>query len=269
MKYRLLVLDLDGTLTNSKKEISEHTRKTLMKFQKAGGRIVLASGRPTYGIVPLMEELKLKEYGGFMLSFNGGMIIECATGKTIYQDQLPQEMPALLSRLAKENDADILTYQNEFIITENGGDVYIQKEVAINKMQVREVEAFGEYVVFPVTKCLMVGEGNHMAEVEEIMKAQVGDRINVFRSEPYFLELMPQNVDKAASLEKLIKHLDMRREEVMACGDGFNDKTMIAFAGLGVAMENAQKSVKKIADFVAPSNDDDGVAYAVNKFCME
>lgn len=268
MKYKLLALDLDGTLTNSKKEISEHTKKTLMKFQKAGGRIVLASGRPTYGIVPLMEELKLKEYNGFMLSFNGAVITECATGEVVYQQQLAMDAPAMLNSLAREYEVNILTYENESIVTEDKDDIYVIKEAMINKMPIKEVEDFGEYVDFPATKCLMVGEGSYLAEVEEKVKAKVGEDMSVYRSEPFFLELMPLNVDKAASLQRLLEYLDMDREEMIACGDGFNDTTMIAFAGLGVAMENAQKSVKKIADYIAPSNDDDGVAHVVNKFVL-
>ena len=74
MQYEILVLDLDGTLTNQKKEITPHTKEVLKAYQEAGGRIELASGRPTYGVAPLAEELELKKYHGYMLSFNGALI---------------------------------------------------------------------------------------------------------------------------------------------------------------------------------------------------
>ena len=80
MKYRLLVLDLDGTLTNNKKQVTEHTRRTLIEAQERGVKIVLASGRPTYGIAPIAEILELKKYGGYILSYNGGEIINWQTG---------------------------------------------------------------------------------------------------------------------------------------------------------------------------------------------
>ena len=83
--YKILAVDLDGTLTNSKKEITPHTIDVLIQAQQKGLRIVLASGRPTHGIMPLAEQLHLKEYGGYIMAFNGGLIIDCATGEAIYR----------------------------------------------------------------------------------------------------------------------------------------------------------------------------------------
>lgn len=85
MKYKLLVLDLDGTLTNSKKVITEHTRTTLIEAQKRGLKIVLASGRPTYGVAPLANQLELDKYEGYILSYNGGEIIDWKTGEMMYK----------------------------------------------------------------------------------------------------------------------------------------------------------------------------------------
>lgn len=88
MKYKLLVLDLDGTLTNKKKEVTEHTRRTLIEAQKRGVKIVLASGRPTYGVAPLAEILELQKYEGYILSYNGGEIIDWKTGEMMYENVL-------------------------------------------------------------------------------------------------------------------------------------------------------------------------------------
>ena len=88
MKYKILVLDLDGTLTNKKKEITAYTRETLIRAQEAGVKIVLASGRPTYGIVPLAEELRLGDFEGYILSYNGGQIIDWKTKKMMYENEL-------------------------------------------------------------------------------------------------------------------------------------------------------------------------------------
>ena len=89
MDYQILALDLDGTLTNSKKEISAPTLEALINLQKRGKKVVLASGRPTQGILPLADQLHLAEYGGYILSFNGGRIIDCRTGQAIYSKPLP------------------------------------------------------------------------------------------------------------------------------------------------------------------------------------
>ncbi len=269
MDYKMLVLDLDGTLTNKKKEITPYTKEVLIKAQQAGVKIVLASGRPTYGIIPLAKELELDQYNGFILAFNGGQIIECHTGKTIYQKTFEKEEVNLLDKLAKENKVAVLTYEDKFIITEKKEDKYVQIESMITHMKIKEVKSFSEYVNFPVTKCLLVEDGDYLAKVEKKIKDVVGNMLSVYRSEPYFLEIMPQNVDKAASLRRLLRYLGLSKEEMIACGDGFNDQSMIEYAGLGVAMRNAQEEVKKVADYVAPSNDEEGVAHVVTKFVLQ
>lgn len=263
MKYKILVLDLDGTLTNSRKEITDRTKHALETYQKEGGIVVLASGRPTYGIMPLADELNLKTYGGYILAFNGGQIIDCQKKSVIWQKVMPVEMNRRLYELAKENQVVIMTYENENLITEDPEHRYVKKEMMINHMGVKKVTSFSEYVSFPVTKCLMVEDGDYLAEVEKRVKDALGNSLSIYRSEPFFLEIMPEGIDKAASLDWLLRHLHMSRENMAAFGDGFNDKTMIEFAGFGVAMGNAQETVKDAADWIAPSNDEDGVAWVV------
>ena len=107
--YRLLVLDLDGTLTNSKKEISPRNLRTLLRLQQSGVRLVLASGRPTYGIAPLAEQLQMKEHNGYILSYNGGEIINWNTGELLYKNLLPDEVLPILYETAIDNRQTILT----------------------------------------------------------------------------------------------------------------------------------------------------------------
>jgi hypothetical protein len=114
----------------------------------------------------------------------------------------------------------------------------------------------------------MLEEGDYLAMVEPKVKAALGRDYSVYRSEPYFLEILPKGIDKAASLERLLTHLNMSREEMIACGDGYNDLSMIEYAGLGVAMENAVLPVRKAADYVTASNNDDGIALVVEKFML-
>ena len=96
--------------------------------------------------------------------------------------------------------------------------------------------------------------------------SRFGDKVTIFRSEPYFVEIMPQNVHKATSLEKLLGVLNMDVRDLIACGDGYNDLTMIEYAGVGVAMANAQPLVKESADYITKSNDEDGVLHVINEF---
>lgn len=269
MEYKLLALDLDGTLTNSKKQITPHTLETLIRAQQEKGlKIILASGRPTYGVAPLANALQLDKFGGFILAYNGGEIINWRTHEIMYKNLLDHDVLPYLYECAKKNDFAIVTYENEYVLTEKPDDEYVLKEALLNVMKIKKVDNFLEAVRHPIAKCLIVGEPTHLAILEKEMQEQLKDRMGVFRSEPYFLELVPKDIDKARSLSVLLEELELKREELMAAGDGFNDLSMVRFAGMGVAMANAQDVVKENADFITLSNDEDGVAYAVEKFIL-
>ena len=268
MKYRMIVLDLDGTLTNSKKIITERTKQALFQAQERGIKVVLASGRPTYGVVPLSEELKLDKFGSYILSFNGGQIRNEKTKEIIFQQTLPTNMIHHLIDLAEQYKVDFLTYENGTIITNNVNSPYVGVESNTNQMPIMGISNMKEHITFPIPKMLMVGDGDYMATVEKNIQERMNGKLSVYRSEPFFLEIMPNGIDKAASIERLLLHTGIKREEVIACGDGFNDLSMIQFAGLGVAMENAQDIVKKNADYITTSNDEDGVAAVVEKFLL-
>lgn len=268
MAYRMIVLDLDGTLTNREKVITPKTKEALMELKRRGGTIVLASGRPTHGVMPLAEELGLTKDGGYILSFNGGRIIECRSQETVFAKELPIDSNKKIIGLAKEHGVNILTYEKQWIITPDASDLYVGKESAINKLEVKQIEDFESYVDFPVVKFLMLDDDDYLALVEPKVKAALGRDFSVYRSEPYFLEVLPKGIDKAASLERLLAITGMTKDEMIACGDGYNDLSMIRYAGLGVAMENAVLPVKNAADYVTYSNNEDGVAHVVEKFML-
>lgn len=269
MEFKLLALDLDGTLTNSKKEITPHTRETLIRAQQEKGvKIILASGRPTYGVAPLANALELDKFGGYILAYNGGEIIDWRTREIMYKNLLDHDVLPYLYECAKKNGFAIVTYENEYVLTEKPDDEYVLKEALLNVMKIKKVDNFLEAVKHPIAKCLIVGEPARLARLEEEMREHLKDRMGVFRSEPYFLELVPKGIDKARSLSVLLDELGLKREELMAAGDGFNDLSMVKFAGMGVAMANAQDVVKENADFITLSNEEDGVAHAVEKFIL-
>lgn len=266
MKYKLLVLDLDGTLTNSKKEITPFTKEVLMEAQQQGLHLVLASGRPTYGIVPLAKTLEMERFGGFILSFNGGKVIEVSTGKVLYEQALPPDIMPLLYARSVEAGLTILSYSGKYILTENADDKYVKYESFLTKMKIKETDNFLASLPLPADKCLIVGEPEELVPLEEKLRQEVSHRIGVYRSEAFYLELVPKGIDKAASLARLLERIHVRKEEMIAIGDGYNDLSMIRFAGLGVAMANAQPPVKVNANYVTPlTNDEDGVAHFVQE----
>ena len=143
MKYKLLVLDLDGTLTNQKKEVTEHTRRTLIEAQERGVKIVLASGRPTYGVAPLAEILELQKYEGYILSYNGGEIIDWKTGEMMYENVLdPDILPYLYEMCHRQINFAIVTYDGKYVLTEYPEDEYVLKEAILNVMTPKKVDHF-------------------------------------------------------------------------------------------------------------------------------
>lgn len=268
MAYEILVLDIDGTLTNSNKEISKVTKEAIREIQDRGHHVVLASGRPTAGIMPIAKELNLEEYGGYVLAFNGAKVINCKSKETIFQNTIPKDLISDIYQAALEEKVGVISYDDNSIITSSKIDEYMEKESKINHMPIKMVDDFISYLSFPINKCLMTGEPTYLAQVEQRMKQRFGEELSIYRSEPFFLEIMPLHIDKAHSLEKLLDTLHMSREQMISCGDGYNDLTMIQYAGKGVAMGNAQKEIQDVADYITLTNDEDGVAHVISKFML-
>ncbi|MEG1543912.1 MAG: Cof-type HAD-IIB family hydrolase [Tannerellaceae bacterium] len=266
MKYKLLVLDVDGTLLNDKKEITPRTLAALLKVQQMGLHIVLASGRPTYGVMPLAQMLELHHYGGFVLSYNGGQILNAQTGDLLFEKKIDREMLPYIDKKAKKNDFAIFTYLKDSIITDKPNNPHIQKEAELNKMQIVRTENFPETIDFEPCKCVLVGDDEELLlGLENHWAKRLAGTLDVFRSETYFLEVVPPFINKGNTLGVLLEMLKVLPEEVIAIGDGVCDVSMLQLAGLGIAMGNAQDSVKACADYVTASNEMDGVALAVEQ----
>ena len=268
LPYSIIALDLDGTLTNSEKIITPRTFDALMKAQREGVRLVLASGRPTFGIAALANQLQLADYGGYVLSYNGGRIIDCCEKTVIFSQVVDQKLVPILYDFAEKAQLPIVTYLPEAILASKNEGEYLAEEARINGMPIVVAQNFVEeamQIEGGSTKFLIPGEPELLIQLESEMKAALSAQMEVFRSAPFFLELPPKGIDKAQSLQRLLTHLGLERESLMAFGDGFNDLSMIQFAGQGVAMANAVEEVKSIADFVTTSNEEDGIAHALEQ----
>lgn len=265
MKYKLIALDLDGTLKNSNNEITEKTRNALIQAQERGVKVVLASGRPTPGLRHEAKALELEKYEGYILSFNGARVVDVKTGKTIYEQTLTIDEAKSAYDRAKEFHLACMTYEDDIIVTEDIDDEYVCEESRINDIQKVKVESFKNNLKDPIHKVLLTGKPEYVASIEEEFKKPFGDGLSIYRSAPFFIEIMAKGIDKATSLDRLAKSLGIQQEEVMAFGDGYNDLSMIEYAGLGVAMANAVDEVKKRANMITLSNDEDGIAYILSK----
>ena len=268
MQYKAIVLDLDGTLTNDDKLITPRTLQALMDAQHLGVRIVLASGRPPHGIQHVADELQLSENHGYILAFNGGQILSCQDGQLMYSQELSPSFVPELYLAAIENQFEILTYQTDTIESTSDTNPYIVKASTTNRMPIVKCPEFVHQIHYPIYKCLIVGDPSRMATFEKKLARQMEGRMNIFCSTAFFLECAPLGIDKANALQQLFEKLHIPRESVIAFGDGHNDISMIRYAGLGVAMQNADDEVKANADIVTASNNDDGVALIVEKYIL-
>jgi Cof subfamily protein (haloacid dehalogenase superfamily) len=213
-------------------------------------------------------ELELEKYGGYMLSFNGGSIMNVGTGEIVFQKTLPKSLIPGILQFAKENHCGLMTYLGDTIILGTESDQYVELEARINGMEITKVDNFLDYTEYDLNKCLMTAPPAEAEVYVKLLQEKYGEYLSIYRSEPFFIEIMPKNVDKAASLDRMLKTVGLTRENTICVGDGFNDMTMIQYAAVGVAMANAQEEVKKAADFITKSNDEDGIVTVIDKYIL-
>ena len=201
MKYKLLVLDVDGTLLNNEKKISKRTLSALLKVQQMGVRIVLASGRPTYGLMPLAQSLELGLYGGFILSYNGCQIINANNGEILFERRINPEMLPYLEKKANKNGFALFTYHDDTLLTNSPDNEHVKAEAALNNLRIIPEEEFSTAIDFAPCKCMLVSDDEEaLTGLEEHWKKRLDGVLDVFRSEPYFLEVVPCTIDKANTL---------------------------------------------------------------------
>ena len=266
MKYKMIVLDVDGTLLTDEQTISARTRATLLKVQQMGVRVVLASGRPTHGVMPLARALELDKNGGFVLSYNGAQIIHVPTGERVFERRIDPQFMAYLERGARKRGFTIFTYREDRIVTSNAQNVHVQHEAKLNGMRVEEATDWAAAVDFsPCKVMLVIDDEAALVGLEEHWRRRLAGVLDVLRSEDYYLEVVAESVDKSNTLTVLLEKEGIDPTDVVAIGDGVRDVPMLQLAGLGVAMGNAQDSVKACADVVTLTNAEDGVAVALEK----
>lgn len=269
LRYDVLALDLDGTLTTSDKRLTDRTKEALGAAAEAGARIVLASGRPVVGMTHVADELGLAGMGGYVLSSNGSRIVDWGTGEAVRDVTVPREAIDAACRVSREYGVDALLYDERRMYSEHPEARYVEKERFNNSATAVRVDDLATYVDWLPNKVMVVGEPEPLTLALDALSRRLEGLCSVFLSEPYFIEITPLGVRKDAALSFLLGRLGADPSRLMACGDGLNDIPMLEIAGFAVAMGNAYDQVKEIADWIAPSNDDDGVAVAVERFVLK
>lgn len=264
---KVLVVDIDGTLVNSKKEITPLTQEAIVRIVSEGHGVVVASGRPLAGMRRFERELRLDLLGGYLMASNGAKVVDCVTGETVYQKLLPLSIVPKIYAYAKNRGCGLITFLGDHSVSAFEPDEYVTYEAKINGIQIMVPENWPEFVNFDINKCIVTAEPEKAAVYEKELQRLFRDEANVFRSDPFFIEVVPKGVDKALTLEQLLPLMGAEQEQTVCCGDGFNDISMLQYAATGVAMANAQDAVKAAADYVTKrTNDEDGIVEVIEKF---
>jgi Cof subfamily protein (haloacid dehalogenase superfamily) len=263
--YKLIAVDIDGTLSNDDKVITKATREALINAQKQGIIVVIASGRQAPGLERESRILKLEQYGGLLLSYNGARIINASTREIIYENSIDKEYAITVLKELEKYQVNPIIDDGEYIITTDENSFMIQKEKVNNNMKVKLVDNLVKDIYFNPCKILIAAPHEYLISVSDNIISKFEDKLTFTFSTPFFLEANNKGISKAAALEKICEIYNITKDEVIAFGDGGNDLSMIKFAGMGVAMGNAVDELKEAANMVTLSNNDDGIVYALNQ----
>lgn len=275
MSIKAIAVDIDGTLTNDEKIITPRTLKALIEAQHAGVRVIISSGRPAHGVLQLSRELELDKNNGLLVSYNGGRVENAQTGEMLLERAIPKELVKPLLRHLKQFDVIPWFVEGEYLYVENAyaDDIYIKGEpINIIKDEcdvcdflVCEVRNMEDLADRPQCKLLTAGTDTYLAEHWQEMAAPFEGKLEMSFSCDYYFEFMPLGVDKGTALAQALPKLGIDAPEVVAFGDAQNDLGMLQWAGTGVAMGNATDEVKAAADMVTLTNNEDGIAVALEK----
>ena len=273
---KVIIMDVDGTLTNNKKIISKKTKNALIKAQELGAILVLASGRPTSGLMDLAKELKMDENNGLLVSFNGSKVVDCENNKVLFNKTMSvEEGQAVLEHMKKFNvkpmiDKGDYMYVNDVFdntIIYNGEPFnIIQYESRGGKFKLCEKDDLAAFADYPLNKILTAGDPEYLQANYKEMMEPFKDSLSCMFTAAFYFEFTAKGVDKAKALDTVLIPMGYKKEEMIAFGDGHNDASMVKYAGIGVAMANAVDDLKAIADEVTLSNEEDGIAYTLSKY---
>ncbi len=273
MDFKLLVLDVDGTLLNSNRDISQRTIKTLKKVQQNGVRIALASGRPTSGVLPYAKAIDLDFNDGYIISYNGAKILEASTGKVLFERTVDPQMVPYIEKQVQRSGCVLAYYDGDEVVSTDITNPHIVDEAQMNNMSLRQVDSISEAMdkvgddksTWPTEVILVNDNLDVLQGIDAHFQRHLNGVVDTIHSNPYYLEIVGYQVGKSHAVGALVQKLGISMEEVMAFGDGRADINMLQMAGTGIAMGNAPEEVKRCADYVTLTNDEDGAALAIER----
>lgn len=288
--YKLVAIDLDGTMLNTYGEVTESTKRILKETMKKGCEVVIASGRTIDSIQAIADEISTEKY---MIAGNGSIVYDISKKNIIYEKYIPKSKALNIIKICEDNSITYSVYTNKTIIANslkyNILYYYKQnlKKQPNKKTSITLVESIYDYVkniedekVMKIFICdstesifnailRKIGELKdiEILDVSHMSRKVISNGSEEVPIEYFYTEITEKNVDKWYALEFLINKLNIEKKEVMAIGDNVNDRKMIEQAGLGIAMKNSTPKITEVANYVTDfDNNNDGAARAIEKF---
>ncbi|MEH7108310.1 MULTISPECIES: sugar-phosphatase [Bacillaceae] len=267
--YKLVAIDMDGTLLNDRKEVTNEVKDAIQAAKARGVKVVLCTGRPIVGVHSFIEDLKLNEEDDYVITFNGALVQNTHTNEVVSQTSLTYGDLKVLYDLSKQIQSPLHFFDSDNLYTPNKEiNRYTVHEAYMNQIPLhyRTLDEVPEDMMIP--KVMFIDEPERLNKVIANIPNSFKEQYTMVQSAPFFLEILHPTVNKGNAVKQLAEKLSIKREEVICIGDGENDLSMVEYAGCGVAMGNAEPSVKKAAEFQTLSNNENGVAYAIEKLIL-
>ena len=266
LDVKLIALDLDDTLLNDERQITDGTVSALRECAERGIYVVLCSGRAEDAILPFVRRLEIagKEAGKYIIAINGCSIFDMHKRQQIFCRKVEPEILLRTNEIAESWGLRSEVYTPDTI--------YYREETKWTKLDVdlcglkgAAVENYDEFLKQGFTKMLVPGEPEELQKLQKILREEFGERAVIFTSKPYFLEILPPNCGKGEAVEWLSGELGFGVEQTMGFGDSMNDLEMIQNVGVSVCMANGSPTLKERCTMVCPSVEEDGLAWAFEK----
>jgi Cof subfamily protein (haloacid dehalogenase superfamily) len=265
MKYKLMAVDIDGTLLDSENILRDATIEAIRQAVAKGLIFTIATGRPIQGVEQFNARLGLDLP---FITYNGAMVVMGTSREILYERCLSFDDAKRVYELGQEYGTTVIVWSKNLLYVNQMNERALKYgEMAKTKaVLISDVDTI---LRAGASKILWYDEMENINRFEAEVGNVVGSSVNFHTSKPIFLEFVDKAASKAIAMEKLGEHFGIRREEMIAVGDGDNDLSMIEYAGLGVAMGNAKDNVKSKADYITLSNDENGVAHVIYEFILK